>query len=163
MKYAVKHPTFGEIIYEEGFWSGKKRLFVRGRALERTGKNAFLLPTEEGAIDIVLNGNTVTGVSFALGGERYSIVPKPTWYELLCSISIFVLILIWGNSKTLCSIFPVVGGAIGGAISGLMAMTCLVTMKLFSKPLQKLLVWLLALAATVLLCFGIAALILMMA
>lgn len=30
----------------------------------------------------------------------------------------FVLNIIWGNSAQLCSIVPVVGGAIGGALNG---------------------------------------------
>ena len=156
MKYTTNHPTLGSIVYEEDFWSGKKSLFVSGKELERKGKNTFFISGNDGGQEMTLNGNTILGASLAFGGECIEIVPRPRWYEILCSLSIFIFILIWGNSVALCSILPIIGGAIGGAVSALMAMSCLIAIKLRQKMLHKLLTWLLMLAATVLVCFAIA-------
>ena len=52
----------------------------------------------------------------------------------------FILIMVWGNSVALCSIIPVVGGAIGGAISGGMGVVSLSLMKRQSNLLVKVLV-----------------------
>ena len=41
------------------------------------------------------------------------------WYEYILALIIPIFVLTWGNSVYLCSIFPIVGGAIGGAISAL--------------------------------------------
>ena len=39
-------------------------------------------------------------------------------FEYILAVLPFIVIMIWGNNVTLCSIIPVAGGAIGGFISG---------------------------------------------
>ena len=75
-----------------------------------------------------------------------------TWYEIACSISIFALILVWGNSEYLYSILPVVGGAVGGA----MGFMNLLAMKSCKSVPAKLAVWVAMLLATLFLCFAVA-------
>ena len=72
------------------------------------------------------------------------------------AISIFMLILVWGNVPALCEIIPVVGGAIGGGISGLMACITLFLMRNTKKVSHKLLIWLGFLIGTFTICFAIA-------
>ena len=57
-----------------------------------------------------------------------------------------------GKLVYLCSIFPIVGGAIGGAISALAMIFSAVVMRKVSKPIFKILIGLGFFVATVLVC-----------
>jgi hypothetical protein len=59
--------------------------------------------------------------------------------------------MIWGNSQALCSIIPMVGGAIGGGLSGLAGVLC-VSMMREKTTGQKILISLLATVITFLIC-----------
>lgn len=54
MKQTVTHETLGEITYEEGFWLGRKSVYVNGNQLEKTSKNTFKLTDSE---NLTLKGN----------------------------------------------------------------------------------------------------------
>lgn len=41
MKVTVNHPVHGEIVFEENFWTGKKKLSVNGKKLQKVGKKTF--------------------------------------------------------------------------------------------------------------------------
>ena len=43
MKTAVNDEQYGEILYEESFWTGSKQLTVNGEKLEKLSKNTFSL------------------------------------------------------------------------------------------------------------------------
>ena len=114
MRECIQHPTYGEIVYHET-WTGKKSICVNG-------VNAPAISSKEFVIDnkmAVLTGNLFGGVALDIAGEKIEISPKPKWYEMLLGILPFLFVLVWGNSKALCAIFPIVGGAIGGALGGL--------------------------------------------
>lgn len=115
MKRTVNHPTYGKIVYEEKFWSGKNTLTVGGVEAEKISKRSFMF----GGRVAALKGNIYKGVKLFIGGEGIEIVSKLKWYEVILSILPFVFIMVWGNSPELCNIFPIVGGAVGGAIGGL--------------------------------------------
>ena len=97
-----------------------------------------------------------TGICLKIGEETVEVEQKATWYETACSISVFVLIMVWGNSSYLCSIVPIVGGAIGGAVSGAMGFTNLLLMKACKNVALKLAVWAAMLIATLIVCFVLA-------
>ena len=118
MKKVIAHPTYGEIVYEENIWSGKKTATVGGAAMRKIGKNTYTFTAGEESVQAVLKGSFMTGACLNIAGEEIRIVPKPKWYDWLLSLLPPVLIIIWGNSMLLCSLIPVVGGAIGGAIGG---------------------------------------------
>ena len=42
MKTVITHPTYGKIALEEGFFSGKKQLFINGAPLRRQNKTTFI-------------------------------------------------------------------------------------------------------------------------
>lgn len=152
MKQTVIHPTYGEIIYEEGLWSGKKTLFFHGVALNKVKKNVFRLNEGDTALEVTVAGSVLTGVVINVRGEEIRILPKPAWYDLILSILPFMLIMVWGNSVALCSIIPVIGGAIGGALGGA-AMVLTLYMLRGKKLMTKLLTAILATAIT----FGVGA------
>ena len=51
MKVSVNHDKYGQIDYEENFWTGKKVLAVGGQILKRKFKTVYTMNTENGAVD----------------------------------------------------------------------------------------------------------------
>ena len=141
MTSIVQDPTYGVIVFEENAWSGKKALTINGVALTREGKNLFVLYEEEEPINCYLFGSYTTGARVVIGKHTVELTSRPKWYEIFCSAVIFLLLVVWSNSDTLCSIVPVIGGTIGSAISGVFALICFVQMRKQSKVAVKLLIW----------------------
>jgi hypothetical protein len=117
MKIIVTNEKYGEFVYEESFWTGKKELFLNGEKLEKSSKNVFLMNNGE---VVYLKGNYLTGVKLTINSETFSLMSTLKWYDILLSLLPFLLIIIWGNSHSLNDIVLIVGGAgaIGGAIGG---------------------------------------------
>ena len=151
MKSKVLHPVYGEIIYDENFWTGSKSLYVNGVKLNKISKNTFGGQSDFAPIWTV-SGNVISGVKVVVNGETIVVDKKPAWYDIVLSSLIFILIMIWGNSVALCSIVPVIGGAIGGGISGIMLATNLIIIKKQSSILKKILITLGMMAATFVIC-----------
>lgn len=156
MKTITQHPVYGSITYEESFWIGKKQVSINGVLLQKRDKKSFIYNDGETTKTVVVMGGFVGGVKLSISGEVIPVVPAPKWYEILCSIVIVMLILVWGNSVVLCSILPIVGGALGGAVSGAMAVLNLVAMRSMKEWWQKLLLWVGMLFGTVLICYVLA-------
>lgn len=118
MKKIMQHPVYGEIVYEESLWTGRKTLSVNGTALQKVSKDTYSLPLGDESFRGILKGNVLTGACLRIGNEDIWIVPKAGRLDLILSALPFFVIMLWGNNPRLCSIFPVVGGAIGGALGG---------------------------------------------
>lgn len=153
MKVTYQHAQYGQIDYEESAWTGKKELTVNGVKLAKKHKNIFVLNTPEEPITCTVKGSFISGSQLVIGQEVIQLTPAAKWYEIACSVLIFMLILIWGNSEVLCSIIPIIGGAIGGAISGAMGCLNLMLMKKSNNIGIKLCIWLGMLVGTFLICF----------
>ena len=118
MKTIVQHEKYGNIIYEENFWNGRRTLTVDGVKANKLGRNKFSYNLFDGTpVEVNLKGSQMTGVKGTFNGEEVCILEAPKWYEFVMYIFTFVLILTWGNSPELCAIVPVLGGALGGLIS----------------------------------------------
>lgn len=152
MKITINHPTYGTIIYDESFWTGKKTLTINGAHCFAVSKKEFLIGDQK----VLLTGNLFAGIRLSINQEIIEISPRPSWYEIVFAILPIAFLLTWGNSPTLCAIFPVVGGAIGGAIGALFSLTSLLLMKNAKSPLHKVLIGLGMFAATLLVAFIIA-------
>ncbi|MBO5328208.1 MAG: hypothetical protein J6B04_03450 [Clostridia bacterium] len=155
MTTKINHQNLGEIVYEESFWTGKKSLTVNGRQLQKINKKTFSYAEGDVSNVAVISGNFISGTKLLINGEVVQITPPAKWYEYAMSIAIFVLIMVWGNSVALCSILPVVGGAIGGAISGVFTILNLVLIKKTNNILLKLLISLGFMAITFGICLAI--------
>lgn len=153
MRSIVQHETIGSIVYEENFWTGKKNIFINDTPLVKQSKKLFLYSNGIENKTVHVTGNFVAGTKLVIGGETIEMVPSAKWYEIMCSIFIFVLNMVWGNSVALCTIFPVAGGAIGGAISGLIAVANLLVMKSVKSVALKLAIWLAMIVVMLFLCF----------
>lgn len=152
MQKVINHPTYGQIIYEESAWTGKRTLTLNGTVANKIAKNIFSL----NGMQIVLKGNATSGLVMLINGENIELYEKTAWYEWALSIIPFIFLLTWGNSVELCKIFPVVGGAIGGAIGGVAIIASIACMKLTKKPIKKVLIGLGVAVAAILVAYLIA-------
>lgn len=152
MKEIIQHPAYGEIIYNENFWNGKKSLTVNGVGAQRISKKEYMINGKKA----YLKGSFLTGSTLYIEDRVIPLCPKAKWYEIVLAIIPFLFLIIWGNSVSLCAIFPVVGGAIGGALGGGGAVISLIFMKNNKSPLVKVLIGIIAAAVIILIAFALA-------
>ena len=160
MKVIVENEKYGIVEYNENFWTGKKTIYVGGKLLTKKAKNKYAYSSEEGEVSVKVNGNTFSGLDLIIMGSRVEIIPKTSVLEYILAFIPLIVVLIWGNSVYLCSILPIVGGAIGGAIAGGASVIGMIFMKRNKNFLMKILVSIVTLAITMLICFLVAVLIL---
>lgn len=154
MKETINHEIYGYITYEESFWTGKCTMQLDGKPMDKIAKKTFFMTKEDGsAVNISVNGSFISGVKLNVNGEEIQIVPAIKWYEIVLSLPIFILILVWGGSVALCNIVPVVGGAIGGAISGALTVVNLIVVKKIKNVWLKILVSIGMMGAAFLICW----------
>ena len=153
MKSVYKHQYYGEIVYRESIWTGKKEIIIDGKPLTKVRKNKYEFCNESGCIHVEVKGSSAFGVNIIMNGETIPVVQAPKWYDIVLASLVFMIVAVWGNSVALCSILPVVGGALGGGISGAMAVLALGAIKNTSNVFKKLVVWFAMLVCTLLLCF----------
>lgn len=159
MKTVLQNEKYGEIVYEESAWSGKKSISINGVILQKKDKTTFEYVTDEEIETVIVKGNSMSGAKLSIGGQTIQVIAPPKWYEVALSVLIFAFILVWGNVPQLCLIFPLVGGAIGGFISGMFAVLNFMIMRKLEKPYFKILIFIAFMAATILVCYLIALLI----
>ena len=159
MKSIINHETYGQIIYDESFWTGKKNVIVNGQYLTKTDKNTFLYSNGQQSQYFILSGNFIKGASLTFGQQTIQLTPPIKWYELLLPIIAFIALLFWGTIPTLVAIFPLVGGAIGGLIDGIGSVTSALVMKCIKSVPYKLLAWLGITVLTILVNFLVATLV----
>ena len=85
MKTIIQHQNYGEITYEESFWTGKKNLSVGGEALTKISKKEFLTSSDE---HWTLKGNYLSGVVLNTGSEEIRLTPprfKMVRNSIICS------------------------------------------------------------------------------
>lgn len=152
MREVIQHPVYGEIIYDESIWTGKKTLTVNGVNATKISKKEFALNEKR----FTLKGSYISGVSLCVDDEAIELSPKTTWYEIALAIIPFLFLIIWGNSVALCAIFPVIGGAIGGALGGVAIVVSLFFMKKQKSPILKVLIGAAVIAATIFVAYIIA-------
>lgn len=150
MKVAKQHTEYGEIVYDESAWTGKKTLFIDGKQLEKVSKNEFV--TENGD-SVFVKGSLLTGTKVTIGNETIELTPSIKWYEAVLALLPLIFNLVWGNVVALCAIIPMVGGAIGGLINGGIAMLSLMLMKRTQSVGLKIIIGLGMFCVGFLLCF----------
>ena len=152
MKEIVRHPIYGEIIYNETIWRGKQALTVNGVDAQPVSKNEYMVNGKK----VLLKENFLTGSKLLIDGEVIQLSAPAKWYEMILAFIPLLFLVTWGNSASLCAIFPVVGGAIGGALAGLGGVMSLFFMKSKKMPLVKILIGIIVAAATILIAYILA-------
>ena len=152
MQNVVQNEKYGEIVYDENFWTGRKSITFNGEALERVSRKEFRTKSGE---QVLVKGSFLTGVKLDIGGEAITVMSTVKWYEILLAIIPFILIMVWGNTVALVRIVPVVGGAIGGGISGLFSATSLCLMRSVKPLWLKILIGVIFIGVTFGVCCGI--------
>ena len=152
MRKIIQHPVYGKIIYTEGSWTGKKDLIVPGHDVHQVSKRSFLV---DGKSALIV-GNFLSGAKLCIDGETIELSVKLKWYEVVIAILPLIFMWTWGNSAALCSIFPVVGGAIGGIIGAIGWIVALLVMKKSVNPFYKIITGFGVAIATVLVSFLLA-------
>lgn len=152
MKKIIENEKVGLIEYDESFWTGKKKITINGTVFTKSTKKEYI-GTIDGKVKVIeVTGNQITGLKLGVNGETVTVYPAPTWYEWILFILPFILVVTWGNSKALCGIVPVVGGAIGGLISAACSLIALLAMKAQKNPIIKVVIGLAGLIATFVIC-----------
>ena len=152
MQVDFKHEKYGTITYNESFWSGKQSLSLNGVPLTKIKRKVYQHVRGEQSITFEIKGNSMLGVSLKINEEIIQILPKAPWYVWFFSIFMIALPAVWGNSVTLVTIFPMVGGAMGGVIGGIFATLNVTISSKIKNVGLKLLVAFGFLVATVLCC-----------
>ena len=153
MKKIIQHPVYGEIVYNESFWTGKKTLTINGVDALPLSKKAYLVNGKKAH----LTGSFLLGSNLHLEeGETIPLSPEAKWYEIVLSILPFLFLIIWGNNASLCAIFPVLGGGIGGGLGALGMVISQFYMKKQNTPLAKVLIGILVAAVTIFISFVLA-------
>lgn len=154
MKELIQYPVYGEIVYNESFFTGKKTVTVNGVDAQPLSKKEYMINEKKA----LLKGNFFMGISLDIEGEIVQLSPKTKWYEIVFTILPFLFLMTWGNSASLCALFPVVGGALGGALGSVGAVISLFLMKTQKAPLAKVLIGTVVTAATIFVAFILAVL-----
>lgn len=163
MEKTVIHERYGEIVYRENFWSGKKDVVINGTQLSRKNKNTFLYWLRGRKLEVRIEGNFLAGIWLSIEGERVDVREKTKWFEYALSVFIFAFVIVWGNVPALLKILPLIGGMLGGVIGAIMGMANLFFMRKTEKIAEKLLIFVVFLALTVLICYLLALLYLSLA
>lgn len=153
MKNSINHPTYGTIECDESFWTGNKIITINGSQLTKIDRKNYVYNTEDGPIPVEVSGGIFMGTKLKINGEEFFVTPKTPWYSIIIALLPIIFVMIWGNSPTLCAIFPVIGGAIGALVTVLFAfLGIMVSVKVKNKFL-KVLVQLGFAVASVLICY----------
>ena len=156
MKSVIDHETYGQIVYDESFWLGKKTLMINGKYLTKVNRKTFSYSNEAENKQVYLGGNFLTGAHLTIDQEKIQLTPPIKWYELLLPILVFCFMIIWGSVPSLVLMFPLVGGALGGLIDGVGIISSILAMKSIKRISIKLLAWLGISALTILINFLVA-------
>ncbi len=156
MNYTVNDERLGRIDFQESFWTGKREIVINGRPLKKGKKNTIFEYNDGETVKTVnVKGNVFTGTSITMDGVTVEVVKKPKWHEIAFASLIVAFIIVWGNSPTLFSMLPLLGGGVGGAVSAMWACTYLIFTRKDLPLWKNLLIWLGCLLGTVLTCLAL--------
>ncbi|MBO7254078.1 MAG: hypothetical protein J6V36_02110, partial [Clostridia bacterium] len=113
MKWEAKDLKYGEIVYEEELFSGKKKVILNGTEMTKEIGRTYVCPYGDEGIRGKLKGNIFTGVKLKIEDDNIVLVKMAKWYEILLSILIPVIIFGFNNL-----ILPLFDGAFAGAFTG---------------------------------------------
>jgi hypothetical protein len=129
MKKAILTEKYGEIVYEESYWTGKRKVNVGGTEFKKINKKTFVGEIDGERIGVAISGNYISGVFIDINGEKFRVTESAKWYDYLIAFIWLIPYFVWANSPVLCAILPIVGGGLGGAVAGVFLATGLLLIK----------------------------------
>ena len=129
MKKAILTEKYGEIVYEESYWTGKRKVNVGGTEFKKINKKTFVGEINGERIGVAISGNYISGVFIDINGEKFRVTESAKWYDYLIAFIWLIPYFVWANSPVLCAILPIVGGGLGGAVAGVFLATGLLLIK----------------------------------
>lgn len=152
MQINIFHNVYGQIIYSEGFWSGKRDLIIPGHNVQRISKNNYIIDGKKA----YLKGSYLFGIKLCFDDMTIILSSAPKFYEYILAFFPLLFICVWGNMPDLFKIFPIISGGIGGALAGFSAVLSLYLMRTQKTFLSKLLMGLSVFIITVAIAFLLA-------
>lgn len=144
MKWEVKDLKYGEIEYEEFFWTKGRKITINGMELTKERGRTYTCPYGDEEIKVKLRGNILTGVKIKIEDDEVVLVKMSKWYELLLALLMPVLLVLLGMFT------PILSGGLQGALTGLACAIGMVAFVILVKKMNnvplKILVWLLIFA-----------------
>ncbi len=138
--------TFNKtLIYQEGFWTGKRTISYDGTALTKVKRNIYEYKTENKVENFEIKGNQLVGVTINMLGNSVEVSRKLTWYEIVLSVLVFLP----------CILF----GAVGGAVGGVLGFTNIMVIRSVNKVWVKIVVSIEFIAISLLLSYILAVLV----
>ena len=98
-------------VYDENFWTGKKKMYINSKEMRKIGKKEFTLSEGETTYVVQVKGSFFAGVTLYVNSKPIELV-KNKWYEWILIFIPFLSLAV-----------GVFGGAIGGALSAIIACT----------------------------------------
>jgi hypothetical protein len=129
MKKAILTEKYGEIVYEESYWTGKRKVNVGGTEFKKINKKTFVGEINGERIGVAISGNYISGVFIDINGEKFRVTESAKWYDYLIAFIWLIPYFVWANSPVLCAILPIVGGGLGGVVAGVFLATGLLLIK----------------------------------
>jgi hypothetical protein len=121
MIYNSTLPDGKHIIYEENFWTGKKKIVINCETLQSPKKKQYIYEDQT----YTLKGNFLTGAKL-IGTTEIVILPKLKTWEYILSCLPLIMVFI--------------GGAIGGLFGGLFSVCSASTMRSNKHPILKVII-----------------------
>lgn len=75
MRSVISDEKFGQIVYEESAWTGRKSIYVNGKPLSKIAKNTYFLSDGEMRTNFVVQGNYLKGSKLLIEGRGNSGYP----------------------------------------------------------------------------------------
>ena len=151
MKNIVNDSKYGQVIYEESFWTGKKNLTINNEKFLKISKNVYsgmLNENDEEPTSVELNGNYLKGATIRVNSQIIEVVPKIKWYEIILILLPFIIDMI----LSFVPIIPILGGALGALVTFLAGILELTLMRNTTSIAMKILIAILGLILSLGLC-----------
>lgn len=129
MKSVILTEKYGEIIFDENFWTGSKKVFVNGVQLKKMNKKTFVGEIGGVQTTAVITGGFLSGAIIDINGEKFRLTEPAKWYDYVLAFIWVPVYIVLSNTPAFYMIFPIVGGALGGAIAGIGAALAMYTIK----------------------------------
>ncbi|MBR5780219.1 MAG: hypothetical protein IKY21_06335 [Clostridia bacterium] len=156
MRSVIQTQKYGEIVYDESYWTGKKTVTVGGVQLKKVNKKTFVGEINGEQVTALIAGSFLSGAIIDVNGDKFRMTEPAKWYDYVLSFAWVAIYLVWSVSEALCMIFPVVGGALGGVVAGLGAAAALFIIKPMKNIAAKIAVSLGMFVAVMLVNFALA-------